>query len=274
MMFPLVRDLAAAGLPVAVTCRVLGFSKQAFCAWKKQPVSRRDWDQAHLISAAIDIHRADPPFGYRLIADELAARGITASQNRVARLCSQQRIWPVFARKRGAGRKAGPPVHDDLVRRPFTAPRPDQLWLTGITEHPTGEGKLCLCAVKDACTGRIVGCPMDSRMESALAITALRNAIALRAPAAGTIVHPDRGSQFRSGAFTGLLRQHGRARSTGRAGPAPAAATRPWSRSPPCCRTMSWTAAAGPPATSCAWRSSPGSSAPATAGAASAASES
>lgn len=32
MMYPLVRDLAAADVPVSVTCRVLGFSKQAFGA--------------------------------------------------------------------------------------------------------------------------------------------------------------------------------------------------------------------------------------------------
>jgi len=47
--YPLVRDLAADDVPVAVTCPVLGFSKQAFCCWRANPVSRRDWDQAHLI---------------------------------------------------------------------------------------------------------------------------------------------------------------------------------------------------------------------------------
>jgi hypothetical protein len=104
-------------------------------------VPRRDWDEAHLINAAIDIHHDDPAFGYRFITDELAIRGITASENRVQRLCSQQQIWSVFAKKRGLSRKSGPPVHDDLVNRQFTAARPDELWLTDITEHPTAEGK-------------------------------------------------------------------------------------------------------------------------------------
>ncbi len=53
--------------------------------------------------------------------------------------------------------RVGPPVHDDLVERQFTAEQPNQLWLTDITEHPTAEGKLYLCAVKDACSNRIVG---------------------------------------------------------------------------------------------------------------------
>jgi hypothetical protein len=65
MMFPLVLDLAADRIPVAVTCRVLGFSTQAFYQWKKHPVTDRDWADAHLINAAIDIHQDDPEFGYR-----------------------------------------------------------------------------------------------------------------------------------------------------------------------------------------------------------------
>jgi hypothetical protein len=71
MMFPLVLDLATDKIPVAVTCRVLGFSKQAFYQWKAAPVSQRDWDDAHLINAAIDIQHDDPEFGYRFITDEL-----------------------------------------------------------------------------------------------------------------------------------------------------------------------------------------------------------
>jgi len=43
MMFPLVLELAADGGPIAVTCRVLGFSKQAFSQWRAQPVSHREW---------------------------------------------------------------------------------------------------------------------------------------------------------------------------------------------------------------------------------------
>ena len=195
MRYPLVRDLAADGIPVAVTCRVLGFSKQAYYQWERQPVSRRDWDEAHLINTALDIHHDDPAFGYRFITDELHAAGMKASENRVARLCSQQRIWSVFAKKRGLPRPAGLPVHDDLVRRQFTAQAPDRVWLTDITEHPTAEGKLYLCAIKDACSGRIVGYSMGSRMKAALAVAALRNAIALRAPAGTVVVHSDRGSQ-------------------------------------------------------------------------------
>ncbi|KZX21793.1 hypothetical protein EV639_1093 [Rathayibacter tanaceti] len=74
MMFPLVLDLAADGIAVAAACRVRGFTKQAFYAWKKRPFSDRDWDDAPLTNAAFDAHRDDPPFGYLFLADELAAQ--------------------------------------------------------------------------------------------------------------------------------------------------------------------------------------------------------
>jgi len=63
MTYPLVLDLAADNIPVAVTCRVLGFSQQAFYAWKHNPVSRRDRDDAYLINADLNIH-ADMPSRY------------------------------------------------------------------------------------------------------------------------------------------------------------------------------------------------------------------
>ena len=218
MMFPLVRELAADRIPVAVTCRVLGFSKQAFFAWRANPVSQRDWDNAHLTNAAVDLHRDDPAFGYRFISDEIELEsGLKASERRVWRLCSEQRLWSVFSKKRGLSRKAGPPVHDDLVLRDFTADTLNQLWLVDITEHWTDEGKLYLCAIKDVCSNRIVGYSIDSRMTAELAVAALRNAVSLRNPE-GTTLHSDRGSQFRSRKFVELLRETDITGSMGRVG--------------------------------------------------------
>lgn len=262
MSYPLVLDLAADGIPVAVTCRVLGFSTQAFYKWKRCPVSQRDWDDAHLINAAFDIHADDPAFGYRFIADELPARGIRASENRVARLCSAQGIWSAFAKKRGLNRKAGPPVHDDLVGRRFTATTPNATWLTDITEHATSEGKLYLCAVKDVFSNRIVGYSIGSRMKATLAVAALNHAVALRAPAA-TIVHSDRGSQFRSRKFVNALSVNGLRGSMGRVGACGDNAA--MESFLPCCRRTCSTGNGGRPATSSVWQSWSGSRRPTTA---------
>jgi putative transposase len=224
MIYPLVRELAAAGapvrVPVAVTCRVLKIAKQPFYRWLKNPISTRDWDDAQLTNAAIDIHRDDPVFGYRFIADELEDLGFVASERRVWRLCSQQRLWSAFAKKKGSkNRKQGPPVHDDLVQRKFTASRANELWLTDITEHWTGEGKLYLCAIKDVFSNRIVGYSIDDNMTAQLAVNALHMAIQRRRPVA-TIIHSDRGSQFRSRRFVHALSSAGLTGSMGRVGAA------------------------------------------------------
>ncbi|TCC36279.1 transposase [Kribbella speibonae] len=138
MLYPLVIDLAADGIAVALTYRVLGFTKQAFYNWRRNPGTRRDWDDAHLSDAARDIHGDDPTFGYRLVADELAAEGVAVGENRVARLCGQERTWSIHTKKRGLHRKADPSVHDEHVRRVFTAPAPERVWLTDITTRGAG----------------------------------------------------------------------------------------------------------------------------------------
>ena len=217
-MFPLVRDLAAEGIPVRLTCGTLGFSAQAFSKWQIRPCSDRDWADAHVTNLIVDAHRDDPTFGYRFIADELAAVGHDVDERRVWRLCRDQRIWSTTTKKgrKGSGTMPGPAVHDDLVQRDFSAPAPNVVWLTDITEHPTGEGKLYVCSIKDVFSNRIVGYAMDERMTAQLAVAALRSAIARRQPNGTVIVHSDRGSQFRARSFRAVLVAAGMSGSMGR----------------------------------------------------------
>jgi len=178
-------------VPVAVTCRARGFSRQAYYSWLADPVSDRDLVDAYATNAAIDAHGDDPEFGYRLIADELADAGHRVSERRVWRLCSAQQLFSVHSVKRGKGRRPGPPVHDDLVCRNFTATAPNRLWLTDITEHRTDQGKVYCCAVKDVFSNRIVGYSISDRMKATLAVDALTMAVARRGDVTGCIVHSD-----------------------------------------------------------------------------------
>jgi transposase InsO family protein len=201
-----------------LTCGVLGFSAQAFYKWRARPCSERDWDDAHLTNAIVDVHADDPAFGYRFIADELHGAGHRVGERRVWRLCRDQRVWSTTTKKgrRGSAKTPGPPVHVDLVRRQFRTPAPDRVWLTDITEHPTVEGKVYGCAVKDCFSNRIVGYAFGDRMTADLAVRALRAAVARRQPHGVVVVHSDRGSQFRSRAFRAVLKAAGLNGSMGR----------------------------------------------------------
>ncbi len=218
MKFPLVLDLAAEGFPVRLTCGVLGFSTQAFYKWRAQPVSDRDWADAHTTNLIVDLHADDPEFGYRFIADELEAAGQRSCERRVWRLCRDQRVWSTTTKqgRKAHGKTPGPAVHDDLVQRVFSAPAPDMVWLTDITEHPTVEGKLYCCSIKDVFSNRIVGYAFGPRMTAQLAVRALRSAIARRRPEGTVVVHSDRGGQFRSRAFRAALKANGLVGSMGR----------------------------------------------------------
>ena len=218
MSYPLVRDLAAEGISVRLTCGVLGHSRQAYYAWLAHPISNRELEDAYLTNALIDANVDDPEFGYRLLSDELERAGHVVGERRVWRLCHQQRLWSTTVRKgrRSSGKSPGPAVHDDYVNRDFSAARPDQVWVTDITEHPTDQGKLYCCAIKDLFSNRIVGYAIDERMTAQLAVTALRTAVARRRPTGVVVVHSDRGSQFRARSFRAVLAAAGLQGSMGR----------------------------------------------------------
>jgi putative transposase len=230
MSYPLVRDLAADGIPVTVTCRVLKIARQPYYRWLGRPVTDAECERAHRANALFDAHRDDPEFGYRYLLDEAREAGHAMADRTAWKICSDNGWWSAFGKKRGKnGKRPGPPVHDDLcavtddrgrVRHEFKAEAANELWIGDITEHWTGEGKLYVCAFKDVWSNRIVGYSIDSRMKSRLAVTALNNAVARRGEVAGCVVHTDRGSQFRSRKFVRTLAHHRMVGSMGRVGAA------------------------------------------------------
>ena len=221
-MFPLVRELSEDGIPVTVTCRVLSLCRQQYYRWLKEPITADQLDQAHVANAVFDAHRDDPEFGYRFLADEARDAGHDVCDRTVWKVCSENGWWSVFGKKKSRkARPPGTPTHDDLVRRVFTATRPNELWLTDLTEHATSEGKIYLCAIKDVFSNRIVGYSIADRMQAQLAVDALETAVARRGgDAAGCLLHSDRGSQFRSRKLQRALTRHDMVGSMGQVGSA------------------------------------------------------
>ncbi|MFC5273751.1 IS3 family transposase [Brachybacterium sacelli] len=219
--YPLVSELAADGIPVAVSLRVLKLSRQPYYRWRKQQITRAELVEAYRANALLDAHRDDPEFGYRFLVGEAAEAGEVMCERTAWKICRDNQWWSVFGKKRGKnGKRPGPPVHDDLVKRDFSADDANELWLTDITEHWTDEGKLYLCAIKDVFSGRIVGYSISDRMKARLAANALDNAVSRRRDTAGCIVHSDRGSQFRSRKFVHALNRHHLIGSMGQVGAA------------------------------------------------------
>ena len=123
-----------------MTRRVLKLARQPYYRWRANPITNAELVEAYRANALFDAHGEDPEFGYRYLVEEAREAGEPMAERTAWRICSQQQLWSVFGKKRGKNGKPGPPVHDDLVQRDFTAETPNMLWLSDITEHYTGEG--------------------------------------------------------------------------------------------------------------------------------------
>jgi ISMsm7 transposase (fragment) len=153
-----VSELAADGIPARCPCGSWSSPASPITVGGSKQVTTSELVEAYRANALFTAHMADPEFGHRLFVDDAATAGEVMSTRTAWRICRDNQWWSVFGKTRGKnGKRPGPPVHDDLLQRDFTADDLNEVWLTDITEHPTDEGKLYLCAIKDAFSGQIVG---------------------------------------------------------------------------------------------------------------------
>jgi hypothetical protein len=125
VIYPLVRGLAGDGIPVTVSCRILGFARPPYYRWLNEPVTAGQFDEAYRANAIFDGHCDDPEFGYRFLADEVRQGDHPEVSDRVVwRVCRDNQWWSAIGKpKRGKGSRPGAAAHDDLVRLDFTAER-------------------------------------------------------------------------------------------------------------------------------------------------------
>ena len=212
-----------ADLPVATACRVMKVSTSGFYAWRKCPVTDRDWNDAAFTNTIVDIHRMSRrSYGSpRVHAELVLGLHTPCSLGRVERLMRQARVQGIHRRRgqHGCTRRDGSTPSDDLVGRQFDPEAPNQLWVMDVTEHPTDEGKVYLGAVLDAYSRRVVGWSIADHIRSELVVDALQMAVWRRQPPEGqTIAHSDHGSQYTSWAFGRRLHAAGLLGSMGSIG--------------------------------------------------------
>ena len=181
MIYPVVFELAAGGIPVAVACRVLGASTSGYYDWRDRPPSPRAVADAALSETITAAHRASHgTYGSRRLHAELRlGQDIWVGRKRVERLMRCAGLQGVSRRRlRGCTRRdptATPP--EDLVQRNFTVEGPNKLWCADVTQHRTGEGWLYLAVVLDAYSRRVVGWAMADHLRAELVVDALQMAL-------------------------------------------------------------------------------------------------
>ena len=193
-------------------CRCLGLSRSGYYAWRQRPVSERTQRRelvGHAVEAAYhDFHKR---YGAPRLTVELNESGIPCSVNHVARLLHEKGLRA----RNGKGFKyrprteAGTNVSDNLLARRFAASRPDAKWVTDITYIRVGKQWLFLAAVLDLFSRRIVGWALDDHMRESLVLDALDMAVANRSPDERTVIHSDRGVQYRGNEYQTALASRG-----------------------------------------------------------------
>ena len=203
-------------------CLLLRVSRSGFYAWRRRRSSRRECDDVRLGGKVAEIHRdSGGTYGRRRVRVELVAHGERASIKRVDRLMRQRGLRgrsPRKFRRPTTDSRHDDPIAPDLVRRNFTASRPNQLWVADTTEIKTGEGPHYLATITDVWSRRIVGWAVSDRNDALLVLAALTMAANARRPARGLIHHSDRGSTYASGAYRAALAAIGAAPSMGSTG--------------------------------------------------------
>ena len=190
------------GLPIEVTCRVVGVSVSGFYMWHKRKPSARAVRHAMVAEVIRQVHdESRQTYGARRLHAELVlGREMTVARCTVELIMRRLGLAGLPGRPRY--RKVhNTPTAEDLVNRDFARTEPNRLWLTDITEHPTREGKVYCAVVLDAYSRRVVGWSIDSSQTSNLVVNALGMAIENR-QAEGVVIHSDHGTQYTSWAFT------------------------------------------------------------------------
>jgi putative transposase len=209
-----------ADYPVATLCRILGVSTSGYYAWRGRPPSERAQSDARWVERIRVLHqRSRGSYGVPRILEDLQEEGERVNHKRVARLMRSAGLVGISRRKgfKTTVRDRDARPAPDLVKRCFTAERPDQLWVADITYVPTLAGFLFLAVVMDVFSRRIVGWAMATHLRTELILEALNMAIYQRRPR-DVIHHSDQGTQYTSIAFGARCREAGVRPSMGSVG--------------------------------------------------------
>jgi putative transposase len=150
-----------------------------------------------------------PSYGRRRITQELRRRGWTVNPKRVQRLMREDNLLCVRKRKFVVTTDSnhGKKVYPNLARQMMLT-NVDQLWVADITYIRLREEFVFLAVILDAYSRRVIGWALDRTIEDDLTLRALRMALAQRVIEPGLVHHSDRGSQYASGEYTDLLKEH------------------------------------------------------------------
>lgn len=196
---------------VARLCRALQLSRSGYYDWLRRTPSARHQEDLKLLAAIEQAHQTfRHAYGAEKTWRALNASGIACGKHRVARL---RRLAGIEAlRKQRFRRLKKHSLLDpapNRLQRQFTVHCPNKVWVGDITVIPTGAGWLYLAVLLDLYSRSVIGWSMAEKADRSLLIHALQMALDRRNPAPGLMHHSDRGAQYSSAEYQGMLKANG-----------------------------------------------------------------
>ena len=214
---------AEKGYPVEAACKLLHISRAAYHRWASGKQSVRAVENEKIAEKVEQIHMESPDKGYRRINDELRHdHDIHVNDKRVLRICRARGVKSTIKySSHGCTRQAKNPqyIAENLLNRQFHADKPDEKWLTDVTEFKWYEGveahKLYLSAILDLYDRRIVSYVISEHNDNPLVFKTFDKAVKAN-PDAHPLFHSDRGFQYTNRTFHHKLELAGMTQSMSR----------------------------------------------------------
>lgn len=208
--------------PVALMCRVIGVSRSGYYCWHGRGMSQRALRREELTLEVRRIHSESKKiYGHRKVHKGLLEETEIVCCLETVRIIMKEEGLQAKASKKyvvTTDSSHDQPVADNLLDRDFDASGPNEKWVSDITYIRTLEGWLYLATTMDLWARNIVGWAMSDTIDAELVCDALTMAVNQRRPGPGLIHHSDRGVQYASDKFQGLLKLHGMKCSMSRKG--------------------------------------------------------
>ena len=200
-------------------CRQFDVSRTGYSQWRRRAPSDRAMANAVLDAQVAAVHAGSKrSYGRPRIVRGLREQGVQVGHERVRKSLKRQGLRPVYKRPYRVTTDSAhhKPIAPNILERRFDGWRVNQAWVADITYVATGEGWLYLACVMDLASRRIVGWSMSERISADLVCQALKSAYWQRKPAAGLIMHSDRGSQYASTSYRQLIKDYRMSQSMSR----------------------------------------------------------
>lgn len=201
----------------------MNVSRSAYNNWLAGKIGVKTAKNIEIAAKIEIIHNENPDKGYRRINDDLKHDyDIKVNDKRVLRICRIKNIKSTIKyANNGCTRHADNPQHiaENLLNRKFHADKPNEKWLTDVTEFKWYEGikvhKIYLSAILDICDRRIVSHEISRHNDTALVFDTFDKAV-IANPEAHPLFHSDRGFQYTSRVFYNKLEAAGMTQSMSR----------------------------------------------------------